>query len=1226
MRTATTCFLLVLSAFGAAVQTDLTGTWTASLGGKVEIRQTGSQVRLTNAAGLAFTGELLNSRLRLVHKYGSPQEIPGTLPIEVKRQLVGTEVSIVGTVDAANSRIEAEVISLDVKFNPQTFAITSRTERRTKITFTRQASADADAKVIQYHETSVTIRGSNLPSPVRSATFSDPAVSLVRIEGSSADMATLRVYADAGATGKPVDVTLEGSDGRKQTLSKAIQVRKVAGTIMLLERIQPSKEDRDLSRFDFDVSVRILTLDADADPNRPDSYKPLEGCKVALGLRNERTGTIGALGNTLGSLARSDLGLQKTDSSGRVFARIKAVMGQGEILLDASFGDPIVDAQSNISLLMANLGLCTDATNLSSNNEAFRWHALRNAIAGQAPRPPDGDLVKTNYGERAVGMQEPKGPTVCERIATGIKDGVTGLVFSAIAYTGFDLDPTYQIIRVCVKFAKAGYANTAELASLGFDNAEIQEIVNSANRLRNNIGTLLQADEETLAKAIYGGFVLGGVKGSVSAGFDQTIGLITDLGAWLEGYIDYARKNPVEALTSAGKTYLTIVLWVNPFTAPIMATRKLASLTVSGFKWLFSLGEEAQDAVEKIDPVAFASFLFNAYRNFYTATANGVALTDVAKKLIAKGILANFEAANFVFESADGLLPGLGDGLQSYATQLNLETNPESAPYKLFTGAYLVGMGSSYVITFVGIEVVTFIVTDGVGTYVKGVVALRRLKRVWDTLNFISFATVLIDVFKAVSEATDQEEAHLLASIAPFDLPSPHYDRARAAQMLVAIFYVASRFMDNPEKLRTIVQSLVVAEKRTQAARVLNKLVKTFRTEAFAPGVAGALSGETSAGVRRLADKLSELSGARVENWATLMEDVLYGWARRSSTLPGADPAELKAVSEGVFRCLLRRDAAEADEILEGFATLSRENPNFLNTLLYEAREHSYAARRRSRIARNPRLKNTPVPNEDDFHFDTVADAILHLRRSGHKLGRQSQILYRIDEFIGYLEELFASVGRSPFKAGDGPKVADMMRRQFREVKRNLKQVQVPDVDARRAMRALFDDPAQVAPQTRTQLIAEWERRSGVEWPKYDKTIFRLPGDTPDARRILCTLEGNQFKRIDNGQFLNDPGGALAKQIKDGTLDLSKREDRSLWVFRVGDDKADLGSVKPFESNLLDAHHIVELQMGGRNEWWNIVPLLSPSQHQGGVHGANSLLRQLIEDGVPGDILRFLGK
>jgi predicted ribonuclease toxin of YeeF-YezG toxin-antitoxin module len=46
-----------------------------------------------------------------------------------------------------------------------------------------------------------------------------------------------------------------------------------------------------------------------------------------------------------------------------------------------------------------------------------------------------------------------------------------------------------------------------------------------------------------------------------------------------------------------------------------------------------------------------------------------------------------------------------------------------------------------------------------------------------------------------------------------------------------------------------------------------------------------------------------------------------------------------------------------------------------------------------------------------------------------------------------------------------------------------------------------------------------------------------------------------------------------------------------------------------------DAHHIIPQQVGGPNEWWNMHPLSTGPNHQGGVHGSGAPLSRILSTG-----------
>lgn len=87
----------------------------------------------------------------------------------------------------------------------------------------------------------------------------------------------------------------------------------------------------------------------------------------------------------------------------------------------------------------------------------------------------------------------------------------------------------------------------------------------------------------------------------------------------------------------------------------------------------------------------------------------------------------------------------------------------------------------------------------------------------------------------------------------------------------------------------------------------------------------------------------------------------------------------------------------------------------------------------------------------------------------------------------------------------------------------------------------------------RSKIIAEWEQKNGETWPRY-------------AQNVLT---------------------------KDST-----------GIYRNAGD-------------LYDAHHIIKLELGGPNEWWNLIPASSPDQHQRGIHRKGGPLEEL-EDYIAG--------
>jgi len=83
--------------------------------------------------------------------------------------------------------------------------------------------------------------------------------------------------------------------------------------------------------------------------------------------------------------------------------------------------------------------------------------------------------------------------------------------------------------------------------------------------------------------------------------------------------------------------------------------------------------------------------------------------------------------------------------------------------------------------------------------------------------------------------------------------------------------------------------------------------------------------------------------------------------------------------------------------------------------------------------------------------------------------------------------------------------------------------------------------------RAKNDLISQWEQNTGQSWPRYSEDVLAKNGVT--------------------------------------------------FVRRAG---------QPY-----DAHHLIESGYGGPNEWWNMHPARFPDQHQGGIHRANGVAREI---------------
>lgn len=116
----------------------VSGVWKTGSGAANRMVQEGGRISFVLGSGLVFGGAANGAQLALAKRYRAASEIPGNLPNPVKEQLVGSELKLEGTLGADGTRFAATLLSEEVKFNAQTFEITSREPKRGTVQFVKQ--------------------------------------------------------------------------------------------------------------------------------------------------------------------------------------------------------------------------------------------------------------------------------------------------------------------------------------------------------------------------------------------------------------------------------------------------------------------------------------------------------------------------------------------------------------------------------------------------------------------------------------------------------------------------------------------------------------------------------------------------------------------------------------------------------------------------------------------------------------------------------------------------------------------------------------------------------------------------------------------------------------------------------------------------------------------------------------------------------------------------------
>jgi len=161
-----------------------------------------------------------------------------------------------------------------------------------------------------------------------------------------------------------------------------------------------------------------------------------------------------------------------------------------------------------------------------------------------------------------------------------------------------------------------------------------------------------------------------------------------------------------------------------------------------------------------------------------------------------------------------------------------------------------------------------------------------------------------------------------------------------------------------------------------------------------------------------------------------------------------------------------------------------------------------------------------------------------------------------------------------------------------------------------------------------TKTVAKDTTEAGVEkivlevGDKIDVTRFPDYVDEIEQitnRKILPQqkeLVDDALKKTDFSK-LGTEGTKLAREEfkfqKKSLIEMWEKMTASKWPKYADDVLNDAGDVIRRAGQPYDAHHIIELSVGGPNEWWNLHPARFPSEHQNGIHAAGRLAKIIFE-------------
>jgi hypothetical protein len=1060
----------------------------------------------------------------------------------------------------------------------------------------------ANQEVLQYHRISVEISAKGLPqtSDPADVTTSDPAIHVIDVSPHPGG-ATLLVLAKAKAGLDPVDVTI----GHTQ-VKKALHVKHIDGAMYLVERFRPVL-DSGIQTFEFDVSVQVFNQEKQGDPT---SLKPIQGTRVALGLEESAAGQVIATSSTLDGLNDGSDTWLKTDGQGKVYCRVTAKVGSTPMLV-AILGEgtePNVQGRLGYPDIRLVRGVAAFFFQQPEEKNKSVFGRLRGAVERGVDYVAD-SLIDRNYRQaRGIALRV-DGQMIADKVADDW-DQCKRYVFAAIVNSGVEKpDPGYIAILAGVKAGQT-YIETA-LAPEAVQNVrrpdnDIGAIYQGAERLSQQYQAMLAGKPEDVGRALYAGMILGGIKGVVNAGYDQSLGAIVDLGSILADYAEYTKKNPLE---SAHKTLTVVLFSQNPAASISNAMSKplvneaLAQLGLAD-------PDEKPSWLAKLDPQAFDHFEDWLAEQIYHYDTEGWrnALTHAA------AVSLNWYVD--LLEFAREQLPQVFQNVSSYSKAIEIdEKNPL---FGNFVGGYITGMGAGYIGTFMASEALEALATDGMAEFVKGSAVLERVTKVagkvGKAVELANIVAPVVAIIKALGEAGALD---YLGEVSPrqpgiLALPSfrarlgialapPASAGARGLSGLLTFFKLATELDVEIEKLVLIVSPLFKDSEK--AAHILIALGK---------------EGGTAEKAEQMLKKLATTES--VEQWAAATYSLLFEGAER----PGAAArrTELVAAGRKALAALAKDETATAKvkNVIEAAAQLEAENKTLMQSLSQASLDFSLGEN--AKINDPGQLAINALDGIRQGDKERAARGLATWLDSSPKIHLEmSETGDVFAELEHYLRQMAGDQQNATLK---------LFGKQRQEIEKEMRFVRLPKKKGTAAKPGEYEELRDAFDKVKDSLKQEWVKQSGTPWPKYDQTVFKFE---KDGKNVFCFAkkEGGKYKFYtykSADELIEVPLGTVDKKLAKNVKKLAKNVGKTgldeSFVYIVGEDKDLFPSLKGKEAWDMDAHHVIPLDYGGKNEWWNLVPMKNPFWHQAGAHGAGSFLENLFEHIAPGEIVQLI--
>ncbi|MCA6364927.1 MAG: hypothetical protein IM638_17985, partial [Bacteroidetes bacterium] len=141
--------------------------------------------------------------------------------------------------------------------------------------------------------------------------------------------------------------------------------------------------------------------------------------------------------------------------------------------------------------------------------------------------------------------------------------------------------------------------------------------------------------------------------------------------------------------------------------------------------------------------------------------------------------------------------------------------------------------------------------------------------------------------------------------------------------------------------------------------------------------------------------------------------------------------------------------------------------------------------------------------------------------------------------------------------------------------------------------------------------------QSNIDWTivkEYYLYVQKVTGreiHPKQQRELIDALKRRKYSKLDDDAAIIHRMEFNKK--KNTLIEEWEKQTNQSWPTYSTPVYSKSGKVLRKTGDKYDAHHLIESQYGGENEWWNIHPAKFPDEHQGGIHGVNSPSKKLFK-------------